>query len=188
MRADGQSLFIAQQVLILVGSTILLDPIIDLVEFHASDRVAQANSQHHSIVGKIVRVLRLAVAVTIILSIIAASKIGSVKTQDDVDSLHDYRVAAAALAVFVNALTLLLVVGLHLLYDLKRTGSLWLVVASIVSLLQNAFRLYVTTHSDSEGPLDESTKIQYYILSALPEAVVTFMFFAINVRSREGWL
>ncbi len=190
VQADGHNedtgLYIGEQILLLCGFVLLCEPLMALAGFHITRHVPPT-AERGGHAPRVMTFLRLCILAALVLGIYAGTKMGSVigSTSDDsgtLDTLKTCRDVNAILCLVVTVSVGLTVAFWHLSgHNLPARATLLLLAVSLLLTVSSAYKLFIYEKDPAVSPTSGSTKAGFYCLSALPEALATALYLAVNV-------
>ncbi|GAA5898883.1 uncharacterized protein JCM6883_003459 [Sporobolomyces salmoneus] len=183
MQADGnesEGLFVAEQIFLLCGFLLLLEPFATLVKYNIyRDWIPEGRKDNLS---RLLLLVHLAVYTAIGLGIYTGSSTSKATTDPDLaETLKHCRWASAgiALAVVLVSLALAIYAQITGVSDLRRTG--YLGALGTFLLIPSVYRLVL--YGDPSHPFSASGKAVFYILFVLPEYLAVLMCLSINLQT-----
>ncbi|GAA6005301.1 hypothetical protein JCM11491_002651 [Sporobolomyces phaffii] len=177
---ESEGLFIAEQIFLLCGFFLLLEPLSTLVKFNLyRDWIPLGKKD---LLERLLQVVRLAIIAAIVLGVVIGSNINAAMSDLDLaEQLRRCRWAAAILALIVIVVSLLLTLygqatGVS---DLRRTGYLGAVATCL--LVPSVYKL--VSYADPAHPFSPAGKAVFYVLYALPELVAVALYVSINLEA-----
>lgn len=174
----GIALFITEQVLLLSGFILLIEPLLSLTFFH----VTRFNSvdQPARRLERLFRWLRVLIVASLALGIYAGTQMG------DPDAVTRVKVCRDVNVVICLAVTLFAGV-FNVSRQLRDPRLPYLQTAHLIAIavlltLASAYRLELYANDHVPDSLHRGTKIAFYLLSALPEFVATMLFVAFDLN------
>ncbi|GAA5869546.1 hypothetical protein JCM16303_000505 [Sporobolomyces ruberrimus] len=177
---EGEGLFVAEQIFLLCGFFLLLEPFSTLVKFNLfRDWIPAGKKDNLSL---LLRLIRLAVFAAIALGIYVGSQINNAMTDASLArQLKRCRWASSILALLIIGVSLALALYAQAMgaSDLRRTGYLgalaaWLLIPAVYKIVSMV---------DSAHPLSQAGKAVFYILFALPEYLAALTLLSINLET-----
>ncbi|GJN87543.1 hypothetical protein Rhopal_000497-T1 [Rhodotorula paludigena] len=180
----AEGLFIAEQILLLLGLLPLCEPLISLLKFHVRRNwiPTPENVRDKSILGRVLWLLETALLVGIILGVVAGSKTSDAMSDpDELSSLKSYRYGISGLTLFV-IVTAPIVAGFCTFQEgLPRQPLAFLVCCGAILLIPSIYKLDITLHPPSS--FSASSKATFYCLSALPEWILVTVYLGVDLES-----
>ncbi|GAA5909903.1 hypothetical protein JCM6882_002046 [Rhodosporidiobolus microsporus] len=194
----AEGLFIAEQILLLSATSLLVEPLVSLLHYHIKrDWIPSPPSTDCSEQKKVTWLERglylqqLALWASFILGIVAGSQAGDAATDPDKAALlRRYRYASISLTLLILVLSGLIAAYVHWRDSLPLRGTAFLLGCNAILVISTLYRLIVSLPSSSPSPTSSSSKAIFYILHSLPELLVTVLYFLANLEDmfavREG--
>lgn len=193
IQADGnvsKGLFITEQICLLCGFLLLLEPFSALVKYNLYRHWVPDGKRKHSL-SRLLLLIRIAVFAAIDLGIYIGVRTSSaMKDPKKEETLRQCRWAAGGIALGIVVLSLSMVIYAQIrgCPDRYRTGYLGTLGTCL--LVPCVYRLVLYAHPTH--PFSPAGKAIYYLFSSLPELVAVILFLSINLETtfeiKEGCL
>ncbi|KAI5480869.1 hypothetical protein MNV49_006678 [Pseudohyphozyma bogoriensis] len=176
-------LFIAEQILLLVGFVFLCSAALALLGAHMMRTYVPTGGQQ-PLIQRAHKILELALLAAIILGIYSGTQLSGINTasQSTINTLKSCRDANVIICIVVSAGVALL--SLVAYVQQKPRASLWaslyLSVLAGLLVMSSIYKIVIYTHPTSF--FSDGAKAAFYCLSCLPEFLATAMLFAINLN------
>ncbi|EJU04447.1 hypothetical protein DACRYDRAFT_14517 [Dacryopinax primogenitus] len=189
----SEGIFIAEQILLGVGFIVLVDLIVELLKSHiwrtdvqVVDETLFAQEGQRNVLQRIVRLMHVALIVSIALGIVAGTQYSDALTDPSTASnVKTLRTASTVIALVVSALCAIVSLFLMLQYShLGQSRSVYLLVTSCIILVVPAYRLSTTLASQPslEDLVSTDIRVKFYILQGLAEWLVAGLLVLVDVR------
>ncbi|KAM0754320.1 hypothetical protein T439DRAFT_284912 [Meredithblackwellia eburnea MCA 4105] len=190
LQANGnysKGLFIAEQVLLLCGFILLCEPLLTLIGYHMMRNTVPHPGQG-AMLNRIHRLLQLALTIALILGIYAGSQLASVSSttsSSSISTIKDCRDANAIICLIVTVLSAVVSLAAQAKERpaLPIKSTIYLVAISALLSISSAYRLFLYEHSPSPNPVGSGTKAAFYLLSSVPEVVVSILYISLNLNT-----
>ncbi|GAA5831933.1 hypothetical protein JCM3766R1_000161 [Sporobolomyces carnicolor] len=184
---ESEGLFITEQIFLLCGFLLLLEPFSTLVKFNLyRDWIPEGKKDALS---RLLLVVRLAIFAAIALGIYVGSSTSGAMTDPGLaETLRRCRWASAGIALAIVVVSLLLAIYAQItgVADLRRTA--YLATLGTCLLVPSVYKLVL--YEDPSHPFSAAGKAVFYILFGLPECLAALMLVSINLETtfdvREG--
>ncbi|GAA5876007.1 hypothetical protein JCM1840_006244 [Sporobolomyces johnsonii] len=202
VQANGHystGLFIAEQILLLCGFLLICEPLVALVKYHTFQGWVPTGQRGQAPFEWLLRFMRLALLVAIILGIVTGSEVSSAETDpSDANTLRQCRWANTIIALVVIVLAMALVLFVHVKKTIPLRSTAYLLVVGALlfkpdlisspQIIPSAYKLAI--YAAPPSPVSAGSKAVFYCLFSLPEFVVTLLYLGVNLEVefdvREG--
>jgi len=140
-------LFIAEQILVLCGGLMLIEPVAQLLEKHIGAKAQRGSEEGVPGLIKLLRLMRMALLAAMALGIYAGTQYNTDMSASDISAVHQYRLAGGGIGVGVSGLLVVLSLFCSLAWSLPAAGTAWVTVASGFMCLTSSYKLYIVLHS-----------------------------------------
>ncbi|KAL8276561.1 hypothetical protein RQP46_011051 [Phenoliferia psychrophenolica] len=186
MQANGnyaQSLFIGEQILLLCGFVLLCEPLLTLLGYHIT-RNSPPSAGKGNLLVRVQLLLKLALTVALILGVYAGSQFGDLDKASTLSTVKTCRNVNAIICTAVTLLAIIVAVVAQFVESprLPLPQTTFIVVASALLSVSSLYRIALYEGS-VPGPEHVGTKIAFYCLSSLPEAIVTALYVLCNLNT-----
>ncbi|GAA5888618.1 hypothetical protein JCM5296_001091 [Sporobolomyces johnsonii] len=182
-------LFIAEQILLLCGFLLICEPLVALVKYHTFQGWVPTGQKGQAPFEWLLRFMKLALLVAIILGIVTGSEVSSAETDpSDANTLRQCRWANTIIALVVIVLAMALVLFVHVKETIPLRSTAYLLVVGALLIIPSAYKLAI--YASPPSPVSAGSKAVFYCLFSLPELVVTLLYLGVNLEAefdvREG--
>ncbi|GAA5919015.1 hypothetical protein JCM1841_002692 [Sporobolomyces salmonicolor] len=182
-------LFVAEQILLLCGFLLICEPLVSLVKYHAFQGWVPTGQKGNAPFEWLLRIMKLALLVAIILGIAAGSEIsGAENNPSQAAKLKHCRWANTVIALAIVVLAVLLVLSTHLKETRPFRSTAYLVVVGAVLIVPSAEKLAL--YASPPSSVSAGSKAAFYCLSSLSEYLITLLYLGVNLEAefdiREG--
>ncbi|BGP30853.1 hypothetical protein JCM10296v2_002612 [Rhodotorula toruloides] len=187
LEANGNyatGLFIAEQILLLIGLIPLCEPLILLLRFHVRRYWIPSPSdgprERKTTLNRLLTLLRLALIAAIVLGCSGTQTNAAMSDPSKVDSLKHYRYAILGITLFISILspTIAVVVSMHNGFPM---GPVFFLIGCAACLVvPSVYKLIITLHPVSL--ISHGAKSGFYVFSCVPEVVLVILYFAFDLE------
>ncbi|GAA5998287.1 hypothetical protein JCM5350_006053 [Sporobolomyces pararoseus] len=183
IQADGnesEALFVTEQIFLLCGFLLLLEPFSTLVKFNLYRHWVPKGKRHSF--SRLLLLIRLAVFTAIGLGIYIGSNTQNARNDPGLEStISRCRWVGGGLALAVVVLSLCLAVYAQIrgFSDLRRTA--YLATLGTCLLIPSVYKLVL--YADPSHPFSSSGKAVFYILFSLPELLAIILYLSVNLET-----
>ncbi|BGP38759.1 hypothetical protein JCM10450v2_002713 [Rhodotorula kratochvilovae] len=180
----SEGLFIADQILLLLGLIPLASTLLSLLHFHVQRNwePTPAHPARKSQLDRLLRLLELALIVAAILGVVAGTKTsGAMGNPGELSSLKTYRYAVIGITLGVIILVPILAALETLQAGLPLRPFLFLTGTAAILVIPSLYRLITTLHTPS--PLAPGAKAAFYLLSSLPEWLCVAFLLGVDIAA-----
>ncbi|GAA6051114.1 hypothetical protein NBRC10513_000962 [Rhodotorula toruloides] len=184
LEANGNyatGLFIAEQILLLIGLIPLCEPLISLLRFHVrrywTPSPSDGPKERKTTLNRLLTVLRLALVAAIVLGCVTnAAMIDPSK----VDSLKHYRYAILGITLFISILSPVIALIVSAQNGLPMGPVFFLIGCAACLIIPSVYKLIITLHPVSL--VSHGAKAGFYVFSCVPEVVLVVLYFAFDLE------
>ncbi|BGP23541.1 proteophosphoglycan ppg4 [Rhodotorula toruloides] len=188
LEADGNyatGLFIAEQILLLVGLLPFCEPLISLLRYHVRRYWIPAPTdgpkERRTTLNRLLLLLRLALIAAIVLGSVSGSQSsGAMSDPSKVDSLKRYRYAILGITLFIAILSPVIATVFSARNGLPMRPVFFLMSCAACVIIPSVYKLIITIHPVSL--ISHGAKAGFYVFSCVPEVVLVVLYFGFDLE------
>ncbi|BGO97019.1 hypothetical protein NBRC10513v2_002493 [Rhodotorula toruloides] len=184
LEANGNyatGLFIAEQILLLIGVIPLCEPLISLLRFHVrrywTPSPSDGPKERKTMLNRLLTLLRLALIAAIVLGCVTNA---AMTDPSRVDSLKHYRYAILGITLFISILSPVIAIVVSSQNGLPLGPAFFLIGCATCLIIPSVYKLIITLHPVSV--VSHGAKAGFYIFSCVPEVVLVVLYFAFDLE------
>ncbi|BGP30860.1 hypothetical protein JCM10296v2_002619 [Rhodotorula toruloides] len=178
---DATGLFIAEQILLLIGLIPLCEPLISLLRFHVrrywTPSPSDGPKERKTTLNRLLTLLRLALVAAIVLGCVTNA---AMSDPSKVDSLKHYRFAILGITLFISILSPTIAVVVSVQNGLPLGPVFFLIGCAACLVVPSVYKLIITLHPVSL--ISHGAKAGFYVFSCVPEVVLVILYFAFDLE------
>ncbi|BGO97026.1 Proteophosphoglycan ppg4 [Rhodotorula toruloides ATCC 204091] len=188
LEANGNyatGLFIAEQILLLIGLIPLCEPLISLLRFHVrrywTPSPSDGPKERKTTLNRLLTVLRLALVAAIVLGCVSGAQTNAAMIDPSkVDSLKHYRYAILGITLFISILSPVIALIVSAQNGLPMGPVFFLIGCAACLIIPSVYKLIITLHPVSL--VSHGAKAGFYVFSCVPEVVLVVLYFAFDLE------
>ncbi|KAJ8296093.1 hypothetical protein OF846_001410 [Rhodotorula toruloides] len=188
LEANGNyatSLFITEQVLLLIGLIPLCEPLISLLRFHVrrywTPSPADGPKERKTMLNRLLILLRIALIIAIVLGCVSGSQTSAAMTDPSkVDSLKHYRYGIIGITLFISILSPIIAIVVSAKNGLPMAPVYFLIGCAACLIVPSVYKLIITLNPVSL--ISHGAKAGFYIFSCVPEVVLAALYFGFDLE------
>ncbi|KAK4696540.1 hypothetical protein P7C70_g8359, partial [Phenoliferia sp. Uapishka_3] len=186
IQANGnyaKSLFIGEQILLLCGFVLLCEPLLTLLGYHIT-RNSPPSAGKGNLLVRVQLLLKTALVVALILGVYAGSQFSDLNDSSTLKTVKATRDSNAIICTVVTVLA----IGVAIFAQLVESPRLpvkftaFITICGALLSVSSIYRI-VLYERHAPNPINVDTKIAFYFLFALPEALVAASYLSINLNA-----
>ncbi|BGO90383.1 hypothetical protein NBRC10512v2_002360 [Rhodotorula toruloides] len=188
LEANGNyatSLFITEQVLLLIGLIPLCEPLISLLRFHVrrywTPSPADGPKERKTMLNRLLTLLRVALIIAIVLGCVTSA---AMTDPSKVDSLKHYRYGIIGITLFISILSPIIAIVVSAKNGLPMAPVYFLIgcaaCLALPQIVPSVYKLIITLNPVSL--ISHGAKAGFYIFSCVPEVVLAALYFGFDLE------
>ncbi|BGO90376.1 hypothetical protein NBRC10512v2_002367 [Rhodotorula toruloides] len=188
LEANGNyatGLFIAEQVLLLIGLIPLCEPLISLLRFHVrrywTPSPADGPKERKTTLNRLLILLRIALFAAIALGCVTSA---AMTDPTKVDSLKHYRYGIIGITLFISILSPIIAIVVSGKNGLPMAPVYFLIgcaaCLALPQIVPSVYKLIITLHPVSL--VSHGAKAGFYVFSCVPEVVLVVLYFGFDLE------